>query len=70
MPQNKVIDRIDVQDTFEELKQTQFLIDSIMMIFRETNDDQSDRVYYLLSIYQEKMTDILPRLDAIISCKN
>lgn len=67
MPQNKVIDSIDAADTFDELKQHQILIDTMLEIFRNSgNVDVSNKIYYLLSIYEEKMRDVLPKFEKII----
>lgn len=68
MAQAKQIDRIDAADTLDELKRNQFLINAAMMILNtRIEEDDMEKVHYLLSLYQREMKEFMPRFEKIIN---
>lgn len=68
MSQKKIIDRIDAEDTYMEMAATYRYMTDVMMtaLHSESDKETLDKVQFFLSLYTEKMDDILDRFSDIL----
>ena len=71
MPQNKIIDAIDVEDAFLDLHQTSHLLDAIQSKLSLSNGDKKtfESVSYLFHLYLDEHRRLMTNLAEIIDVK-
>jgi hypothetical protein len=72
VPQKRIIDYIDAVDTLADLKLTGHLLECIQTLLSVDRDSEKtlEAIHYLFSIYDGKLKELMPKLEAIIEGKD